>query len=161
MNVLHINQSDISGGAAIAAYRLHQGLLQQGIESKLLVSRSLIYSAQVALIPQKYALAKLLGCISQPLGLNYVNYLGAFDIPEHPFYQAATVLNFHSLHTGWFNYLALPKLTRHKPAVFTLHDMWSFTGHCAYSYDCNRWMTGCGRCPYPDNIREFSETARG
>jgi glycosyltransferase involved in cell wall biosynthesis len=31
----------------------------------------------------------------------------------------------------------------------TLHDMWAFTGHCAYSYDCDRWKTGCGRCPYP------------
>ena len=27
--------------------------------------------------------------------------------------------------------------------------MWSFTGHCAYSYDCTRWKTGCGKCPYP------------
>jgi glycosyltransferase involved in cell wall biosynthesis len=28
--------------------------------------------------------------------------------------------------------------------------MWSFTGHCAYSYDCDRWKIGCGKCPYPD-----------
>ena len=27
--------------------------------------------------------------------------------------------------------------------------MWSFTGDCAYSYDCTRWKTGCGKCPYP------------
>lgn len=26
--------------------------------------------------------------------------------------------------------------------------MWSFTGHCAYSYDCNKWQVGCGQCPY-------------
>jgi len=24
-----------------------------------------------------------------------------------------------------------------------------FTGHCAYSYDCDRWKIGCGKCPYP------------
>jgi glycosyltransferase involved in cell wall biosynthesis len=28
--------------------------------------------------------------------------------------------------------------------------MWSFTGHCAYSYDCDRWKIGCGKCPYPE-----------
>lgn len=28
--------------------------------------------------------------------------------------------------------------------------MWALTGHCAVSYDCERWRTGCGRCPYPD-----------
>jgi len=30
--------------------------------------------------------------------------------------------------------------------------MWSFTGHCAYSYDCERWKIGCGRCPYPNSF---------
>jgi glycosyltransferase involved in cell wall biosynthesis len=28
--------------------------------------------------------------------------------------------------------------------------MWPFTGHCAVSYDCDRWKIGCARCPYPD-----------
>jgi branched-subunit amino acid aminotransferase/4-amino-4-deoxychorismate lyase len=31
MNVLHINQSDIGGGTAIAGYRLHEGLLAQDL----------------------------------------------------------------------------------------------------------------------------------
>jgi glycosyltransferase involved in cell wall biosynthesis len=84
------------------------------------------------------------------LGLNYISLFGSFDIPNHQFYQKADILNFHNLHTGYFNYLAISKLTKLKPAVFTLHDMWSFTGHCAYSYDCNRWQHGCGACPYPD-----------
>jgi glycosyltransferase involved in cell wall biosynthesis len=84
------------------------------------------------------------------LGLNYLNYLSSFDIPKHRFYQEADVLNFHNLHTNYFNYLAIPSLTATKLAVFTLHDMWSFTGHCTYSYGCDRWEIGCGRCPYPD-----------
>jgi glycosyltransferase involved in cell wall biosynthesis len=25
--------------------------------------------------------------------------------------------------------------------------MWPFTGHCRYSYDCDRWENGCGKCP--------------
>jgi hypothetical protein len=37
MKVLHINRSDLSGGAAITGYPLHQGLLSQGVESRLLV----------------------------------------------------------------------------------------------------------------------------
>ena len=28
--------------------------------------------------------------------------------------------------------------------------MWSFTGHCAYSYECDRWKMGCGKCPHPE-----------
>lgn len=150
MKVLHINFSDLFGGAAIAGYRLHQGLLSQGIDSKLLVGRKESKSDRVATTPRKsYVEGKLAGW-SQTLGLSYLPIVSSFRIDQHPFYQAADVLNFHNLHSGYFNYLALPKLTRCKPAVVTLHDMWGFTGHCSYSYECDRWKTGCGQCPHLD-----------
>lgn len=58
-----------------------------------------------------------------------------------------------------------------KKIIWTLHDCWSFTGHCAY-FDyagCDRWKTGCHDCPqkksYPasllmDNSRENYETKK-
>ncbi len=151
MKILHINQSDIGGGAAIAGYRLHQGLLVLGIDSRLVVGGAKTTSDRVATIPRtKRRIEDQLYRFSWRFGLNYVNLLSTFDIPKHSFYQHADVLNFHNLHTAYFNYLAIPSLTKNKPAVFTLHDMWSFTGHCAYSYDCDRWKIGCGQCPYPD-----------
>jgi len=87
--------------------------------------------------------------VTSRLGLNGVHCLSTFGIRKHPAFLEADVLNFHCLHDGYFNYLALPRLTRSKPAVLTLHDMWPLTGHCSYSYDCERWKTGCGNCPYP------------
>jgi len=150
MNILHINQSDIAGGAAIAGYRLHQGLLAQSINSQLLVGTVKTSSDHVAATPRKYRIENQIFRFTGRLGLNYLNLISTFDIPKHTFYKDADILNFHNLHTGYFNYLAIPSLTENKPAVFTLHDMWSFTGHCAYSYDCDRWKTGCGKCPYPD-----------
>ena len=36
-----------------------------------------------------------------------------------------------------------------KKVIWTLHDCWSFTGHCAH-FDligCDRWKTGCHDCP--------------
>jgi glycosyltransferase involved in cell wall biosynthesis len=39
-------------------------------------------------------------------------------------------------------------LSRRRPTVWLLHDQWALTGHVAYSLDCERWRTGCGRCPY-------------
>ncbi|MDZ8055550.1 MAG: glycosyltransferase family 4 protein [Aulosira sp. ZfuVER01] len=150
MNVLHINKSDIAGGAAIAGYRLHQGLLVQGIDSRLLVGTKSTNSDRVASVPRKDRTEKLLGHVNESFGLNYLNYISSFNISQHPFFKEADILNFHNLHNEYFNYLAISSLTKNKPAVFTLHDMWSFTGHCSYSYDCDRWKTGCGKCPYPD-----------
>jgi glycosyltransferase involved in cell wall biosynthesis len=151
MKVLQVNQSDISGGAAIAAYRLHRSLLAQNVDSHLLVGQAKTSSKRVNAIPRRPRIEPHIARISLRLGLHYLQFVGSFDIPKHDFYKSADVLNFHNLHTSTFSYLAIPTLTREKPAVFTLHDMWSFTGHCAYSYDCDRWQVGCGRCPYLEN----------
>jgi glycosyltransferase involved in cell wall biosynthesis len=82
------------------------------------------------------------------LGFNDLHCLSSFKIPKLRAYEEADVLHIHCLHGGFFNYLALPMLTRGMAAVYTLHDMWPFTGHCCSSFDCQRWKTGCGQCPY-------------
>lgn len=150
MKVLHFNQSDIYGGASIASHRLHQGLTRQGVESHLLVGDPKEHNGYTAKVPDFGRFERLLERINTRLGLKFIHKVSSFTIPRHPFYKTADILNFHNIHGGYFNYLALPQLTQHKPAVLTLHDMWSFTGHCSYSYDCDRWKTGCGVCPYPE-----------
>jgi glycosyltransferase involved in cell wall biosynthesis len=152
MNVLHINRFDVSDGAAIAAYRLHQGLLTQAFNSRLLVGKAAISDSKIATIPDKYPVATKLHQLMWRLGLSNLSIISTFDIPKHKFYQEADILNFHNVLGGYFNYLAIPNLSNEKPSIVTLHDMWSFTGHCTYSYECERWKTGCGKCPYPDEF---------
>lgn len=150
MKILRINQSDTSGGAAIAVYRLHQGLLSEGVDSRFLVnqvkSNSKFVDAIPAIKPIDYQILRF----TRSFGFNDIHRTSTFDILKHPFYQEADILHFHNLHGGYFNYLALPSLTENKPAILTLHDMWAITGHCAYSFDCSRWKIGCGKCPYPN-----------
>ncbi|WP_017300725.1 glycosyltransferase family 4 protein [Nodosilinea nodulosa] len=156
MKVLHINQSDTAGGAAIAAYRLHQGLLQRHIDSKLLVGRKQTDDPKTAQVVRPKWIEDQLQRITCRAGFNYINHISSFAISKHSLFKAADIINFHNLHNSYFSYLAIPHLTAQKPAILTLHDMWSFTGHCTYSYDCTRWQIGCGKCPYPDtypNIR--------
>lgn len=151
MKVLQINQSDVAGGAAIAGYRLHQALLAQDVDSHLLVGKAHTIDDRVATVPEKNRVEhKLREYFAKPLGLTYTNILNSFNIPKSERFKSADIINFHNLHTGYFNYLAISTLTAHKPAVFTLHDMWSFTGHCSYSYECDRWKIGCGKCPHPE-----------
>lgn len=44
------------------------------------------------------------------------------------------------------------------PVVWTLHDCWSFTGHCAYFdyVQCEKWKTGCERCPQYRNTYPYA-----
>jgi glycosyltransferase involved in cell wall biosynthesis len=161
LKVVHLNQSDISGGAAIAAYQLHQVLRAAQVDSHLWVGE--VHSGHPHITPvQRWTwIENQLSRLNRRVSLNYVNLISSFKLDQQACYQAADVLNLHNLHTGYFNYLALPGLTQQKPTVWTLHDMWSFTGHCAYSYDCDRWKIGCGACPYPQEYPEIEFDSSG
>jgi glycosyltransferase involved in cell wall biosynthesis len=148
-NVLHINTRFSGGGAAVASARLHEGLKKAGCNSKFMVGASDESLEEVQVVPYDWK-SRWLHHLIPLTGMNYLEYLGSFKIPKSNFYQEADILNLHNLHRDFFSYLSLPLLTSSKPTVWTIHDMWSFTGHCAYSFDCNSWMVGCGNCPYID-----------
>ncbi|HEY9847783.1 MAG TPA: glycosyltransferase, partial [Candidatus Caenarcaniphilales bacterium] len=156
MKVLQINLTDyyLNGGSAITMHRLHLALRKAGGDSKILCKLKTLESADHTAeisrpLPIKIAEALLKQATSR-LGFNEFHAVSTFGIKKNQFYLEADVLNFHSIEGGFFNYLALPTLTKSKPAVFTLHDVWGYTGHCSYSYDCDRWRIGCGKCPYPE-----------
>lgn len=131
--------------------RLHRALRAEGIDSKILSSKKTLNTSLSTKIPRSARWKKIenfIGLFTTELGLNDINYLSSFRVKGLQKYSQADILHFHGTH-GHFNYLALPSLTKNKPAIFTLHDMWALTGHCTYSYDCGRWKTGCGQCPYP------------
>jgi glycosyltransferase involved in cell wall biosynthesis len=137
------------GGGAIAMYRLHLGLKRAGFDSKILCATKTLETSDSIAIPRLSKLESLLGKVTSRLGLSDIHCIGSFKIKDNKAYSDADVLNLHSFRAR-FSYLALPSLTKNKPTVFTLHDMWPLTGHCAVSYDCDRWKIGCARCPYPD-----------
>ena len=61
------------------------------------------------------------------------------------------VIHLHNLHGYYLNIEVLFGYLKsaNKPVVWTLHDCWPFTGHCAY-FDfvgCDKWKTGCYNCP--------------
>jgi putative colanic acid biosynthesis glycosyltransferase len=70
------------------------------------------------------------------------------------------IIHLHNLH-GYYLHIGLlfdylKEVS--KPVIWTLHDCWAFTGHCAY-FDyvgCDRWKVGCHDCPskkdYPKSI---------
>lgn len=157
MKVLIVHSADPAsnrgGGGAHAMYRLHLGLRKAGVDSKILCRAKGAESSDIIKLhpPSKIQrqTEKFLEKITSELGLNDIHLISTFGIKQHEAYLEANVINFHGTH-GAFSYLAIPTLTKDKPGIFTLHDIWPFTGHCAISYDCERWKMGCGQCPYPE-----------
>lgn len=148
MKVLQVLGIDTpKGGGAVSTCRLHNGLQRAGVDSRLLCGR--VTQPTSVAIPRAPLAERVLSRVTLRLGLNDVHCVGAFRIKRLPAFQEADVVNFHGIHGQFFSYLALPALTADKATVFTVRDMWPLTGHCAVNYDCERWRTGCGNCPYP------------
>jgi len=75
-----------------------------------------------------------------------------FSFPDtrHLFHKVGDlpgIVHAHNLHGGYFDLRVLPWLSRQVPVILTLHDAWLLAGHCAHSFDCQRWKSGCGQCP--------------
>jgi len=165
MKVLLCSSSDIGGGAARSAYRLHQGL--QGlqdlqVDSQILVQTKLSDDFRMLSGSSKLSkgLAKLRPTLDQlplyrypkrdrtvfsPQWLpNSLDDLISEADPE--------IINLHWVCDGFIPIKALRQFKQ--PLVWTLHDMWAFTGGCHYSYDCDRYQQSCGNCPQLHGQRE-------
>jgi glycosyltransferase involved in cell wall biosynthesis len=157
--LIHEHGRAFGSGGVIAMYRLHRSLRDAGVESMIACRKREIDQADVVELPRADFMENLLGKISWRLGLNDVHCVSSFKIGKFQPFRDADVINIHGMHSNFFNYLALPGISRHKPVILTLHDMWNLTGHCAQSYECERWKTGCGQCPHLGTFPPVSRDA--
>ncbi len=74
------------------------------------------------------------------------------------------IVHLHNLHSYCINFPVLMRYVRKNDIklVWTLHDCWTFTGHCPHfeAVGCDRWKTGCHSCPqyreYPQSLIDNS-----
>lgn len=70
------------------------------------------------------------------------------------------LIHLHNIHGFYLNVELLFRYIKERqiPVVWTLHDCWSFTGHCAYFdyVECEKWQKGCHDCPQYRNAYPYS-----
>lgn len=155
MKSLLLSTSDIEGGAARAAYRLHQGLQGIGIDSQMLVqsqsSDDKLVVAPATRIAQNLARSRI-AVDALPLKFypqRQQTTISLQWLPDRTLRQVSAlnpdVINLHWINEAFVQIETLAKFQR--PLVWTLHDMWAFTGGCHYSGECLRYVESCGACP--------------
>ena len=150
LNVLHISTTDNSGGSGRSAYRVHSGLKELGVRSRMLVGIKVTSDSDVLPIANNRlnaAADRFFGRALGRLSLQYLFFPSSFSLLDHRWFREADVVQLYNTHGNYFSHTVLPLLSRRRPVVWRLSDMWPMTGHCAYSFDCERWRTGCGSCP--------------
>lgn len=146
LSIAHINTHDVAGGAAKVAWRLAQNQRSSGHNAKTLVGQKMVDSPHSTAFSKDVNPVIAKHCIEN--SQLFYQFQGSHKLIDHPLVKSANILHAHNLHGCYFNPFSLSALTHSKPFVWTLHDMQSFTGHCAHSFDCVKWKSGCGNCPY-------------
>lgn len=146
MNIVHINTHDIAGGAAKVAWRLAEAQRLHGYDSRMLVGFKKCeseYSWAFDLAPDLSKQEEY-----RQTGRLFYEFQGSHALPSHNWVHSADILHLHNLHGSYFNPNSLIALSQTRPIIWTLHDMQALTGHCAHSFECDRWILGCGNCPH-------------
>lgn len=159
MKVLHLSSSDLIGGAAKACLNISNALRSIGIDSKILVQQKIgnsesVKSINTSFLDQYKTKARigldylLIGSLThKERGRFTIPFIGS-DISEHPEVKSTDILHLHWINGGYISLKILSKLTElNKSIVWTLHDMWPFTGGCHYTGECRKFEFECGECP--------------
>lgn len=177
MRVIQLSAEDVTGGAARAAQRLHLGLRAIGIDSRMVVRRKggddpFTYPAFAVPVADGRPAPAGLRQDLRKLVFKACGYLDQLPLRRYPRRQRLTwsvgwvptgipsiaahlepdVIHLHWIGAGFVPVRALPAFRY--PLVWTLHDMWAFTGGCHYALDCTHYQQSCGNCPQLASARE-------
>lgn len=162
MQIVHINRSDTTGGAAVAAMRIVEALNKSDVDARLLVAEKKSDKSYVeSIADNRIDKTRLFYNFIKEIASYYPHEKNketrfawsagssGFNISKHPLIKKADIIHIHWINQGFISINGLSKLIKlNKPIVWTLHDMWSFTGGCHYVGDCNNFHNNCGFCPF-------------
>lgn len=162
MRVLIVNTSERNGGAAIAASRLTEALKNNGIKAMMMVRDKT--TDQISVVGLKKSWKLKWHFLYERFTIwrnNHFNkeHLFAIDIANSgtditrlPEFKKADVIHLHWINQGMLSLKVIRKIVNSgKPVVWTMHDMWPFTGICHYAGDCTKYQAECGNCPLVNN----------
>lgn len=171
MKVTLINKDDTGGGAAMASLRLFKALKANKLDVNMLVQKKTIsdenihsiihnkldkYSADFNFLYER--LSFVLRERDKSVRFAFSEANAGFNITNEPVIKNADILHSHWINGGFLSLNDLDSLLKlNKPVVWTLHDMWPFTGGCHYPGSSEKFTSECGNChflkhPAPNDI---------
>lgn len=138
LRVVHISQSDIGGGAAKSAWRLHRGLVDAGVDSRMLVAEKFGDDDRVIAHRPPLRRQRVLRRWMRPGIRRLTSWPDRFvslNLLPTGIIRAAEALEPHVVHLHWLGQetASIEEIgSVGRPVVWTLHDMWPFAGASHY-----------------------------
>ena len=144
MKVLQIGTTDKRGGAAAVSWKLKEGMEEKKWKTSMLVADKHSDDASVKLIPRSF-LARAASFV-----LANDDFFSTDWILKTSEFKEADIIHCHNLHGRYFNLTTLSKMAARKPVIWTLHDEWAITPHCAYTFEGSKIQNGFFQCQSKD-----------
>lgn len=166
IKILQINVIANSGSTGKIAEKIGRQVLKEGWESYIAYGRWAC-SSQSQLIK----IGNKIDIFNHVIGSRLLDKHGCFSTHATKILIKKIkeinpdIIHLHNIHGYFLNYKILFDFLSqyNKPIVWTLHDCWSFTGHCSHytAAKCNKWQTQCFKCPiinsYPKSFIDNSK----
>lgn len=153
MRILFINKNDIHGGAGIAMLRIADGLARyHHTENRIIVAKGALRRPDITRTRGRigWIVEEAIDRVTRTLGRPYHYFpVSPPAILREALRFRPDIIQLNNIHGGYFTHDLFERLGALAPIVWTLHDMFAFTGHCAHSFDCDKWRSGCRGCPRP------------
>jgi glycosyltransferase involved in cell wall biosynthesis len=164
MHIVMISDSESSGGAGKGTSRLAQGLVNAGAKVTRLVERPDKYKNvwnTDQLVPFRPRVWRVIQKTIREFSIPISHILQDLIIHPHLSKKLAAlkpdVININNIHSSYLWPDIVAVCAEYAPVIWTLRDMWSFTGRCAYSLDCRKFLEQCDEtCPTPNEYPELT-----
>ncbi len=175
MKILLLNTFAHYGGASIACRRLQVALNQSQLTTTRLLTRDMttdfgqITAGELGYWGKKRAFLRFVterlqtrwAIRHKSLQYSFSPASRGQSLAKHAWVQEADVLHFHWTNFGFLSLKGLKELASlNKKMVWTLHDMWAFTGGCHYAGECKGFLQHCGHCPILKNPKTNDLSSR-
>ncbi len=166
MRILYLNTTYAGGGAEKVARQIYQGMQQRGHEVYEIVCynrRGNIDDPHVHVLYPNDLMKIFMHVQTYNRGnhnktIPYaISYIRKF-VKEHQI----ELIHLHNPHDNFLGIHDIAALTQLCPVVWTLHDLWALTGHCAFPYGCvERWSRECAGCQHLELYPELRRMKQG
>lgn len=157
MKILHISAASEQTGAGKATLLTHKALKELGVDSQVLFLKSKTKDTNIYSYHDKNVLTRFWRFFITSLDrfplLFYRNKKNQIFSPgfvglklsNYKLVKWADIIHIHWANHGFIDIKEINNWG--KPVVWTLRDMWAFTGGCHHSFSCNKYHDTCGLCP--------------
>ena len=168
MKIVHLSLED-SFGAGRAAVRINYAVSRMGADSAVYVLNKNEMADSYAIGLKRFDRLKVMvyDRLNHMLlnkygehGYFHVDRLG-IDLTKYPEIADADILHFHWVNEGiWSQSFVRSLIKLQKPIVWTMHDMWTFTGGCHYDDFCEKYKSQCTACKVLGSAKSQDDAAK-